>query len=97
MKIAQSSIGAALALCLSFGSVFPASAQDQCLGNRDIQNGIARGEFAPLSEALDSAGVSSSEEVLSVKVCREAGSWVYVVSVLEPNGYARNLVLPAGY
>jgi len=90
-------LGAALltALLLLFGAVAPAEAQNQCLGNRDIQNGVASGDFAPLSQALASAGVSGSEEVLSVKLCQQNGSWVYVVSVLDRNGYARNLVLPA--
>lgn len=86
-----------VALCMLLGATSPSTAQSQCLGNREVQNGIARGEFAPLSEALQSAGISGSEEVLSVKVCKERGGWVYVVSVLDRNGYARNLVLPAGY
>lgn len=99
MKTAISSIGAAigLALCLLAGAVAPASSQSQCLGNREIQNGIARGQFATLSQALQNGGVSGSEEVLSVKVCKQGNSWVYVVSVLDRNGYARNLVLPAAY
>jgi len=98
MKPIFSTIGVALAvvLLLLAGAIAPASAQGQCLGNRDIQKGVASGDFAPLSSALASAGVSGSEEVLSVKVCQQNGSWVYVVSVLDRDGYARNLVLPAG-
>ena len=90
-------MGAALAVALglSLGAIAPATAQE-CLTNRDIQYGIAAGDFAPLSEALAEAGVSASEEVLSVKVCKQADEWVYVVSVLDRDGYARNLVLPAG-
>ena len=98
MKAELSIKGAALAVALSLSlcAATPVFAQE-CLGNREIQNGIAKGEFAPLSEALAEAGISASEEVLSVKVCQQAGDWVYVVSVLGQDGYARNLVLPAGY
>lgn len=66
-----------------------------CLGNRAIQDAIAAGEIAPVDEVLAANGVGGDEQVLSVKVCDEGGGLFYVISVLGPDGDARNLTLPA--
>lgn len=84
-----------LALLFALFAV-PASAQQDsgCLDRREIAGYVASGALLPLDSVLESAGIDSSQEVLSVQVCNRDG-WVYIVAVLGPDGYAANLVLPA--
>lgn len=85
-------IGAVIGMSVLLG--VPAAAA-QCLDNRAIQDAIASGEIAPVSDILAANGVGADEQVLSVKVCEDGGGLVYVIAVLGPDGDARNLTLPA--
>ncbi|WP_127145666.1 hypothetical protein [Pelagibacterium montanilacus] len=88
------------ALVLAAALMFPlgpgiASAQQGCWDNSAIQSAVASGEIQPVASVLSREGIPGSTEVLSVKVCDQGGSIVYVVAVLEADGQARNLTLNA--
>lgn len=82
-------------LTLSGAAVTPSTAQDSCLGKREIQSAISAGEILPLADILSMAGIDSSQEVLSVQVCDQGGQFYYMVAVLDTYGEAQNLVLNA--
>lgn len=73
----------------------PASAQDACLDNRQIQDAVASGQIASLDRVLADAGIDGDHSVLSVQVCDEGGRLAYVIGVLSAAGEARTLVLDA--
>ncbi len=84
----------ALGLMLPFG-VSPGMAQEACWDNSAIQSALAEGRILPVATVLQREGIDPSTEVLSVKVCDEGGTEVYVLAVLEASGQARNLTLNA--
>lgn len=84
----------ALPLVLPFGAA-PSLAQENCWDNSTIQSALASGQIQPVSAVLAREGVPRSTEVLSVKVCEQGGTPVYVLAVLEASGQARNLTLNA--
>ncbi|MCD7059504.1 hypothetical protein [Pelagibacterium xiamenense] len=75
--------------------VTPAAAQSGCWDNSAIQSALAEGRIIPVAQVLSREGVPTSTEVLSVKVCEQGGTLVYVLAVLEASGQARNLTLNA--
>ncbi len=86
----------ALALALSLALVGTGSAQAQaCLDKRAIQEAVASGEILSLDAVLASAGVESSVQILSVEVCDQGGSLVYVIGMLAPDGQAETRTLSA--
>lgn len=96
MKSTLITLLSALLLTAGAAPAEPALAQgSNCLSNTDIQDAIAGGEIAPLARVLASAGVGPDAEILSVRVCGEAGDYNYVVAVMGRDGNARNLTLPA--
>jgi hypothetical protein len=90
---------AALAVFL-IATVSPAAAQfeqfeeGECMSNRALQSAIASGEIPPVSQVLQEQGVNP-DSVLSVKACDGGGALSYFVGVMDPNGEANTLVLPA--
>lgn len=84
----------ALALVLPAG-IAPAAAQEQCWDNSAIQAALGEGRIRPVAAILSREGIDPSTEVLSVRVCEQGGSPVYVLAVLEASGQARNLTVSA--
>lgn len=87
---------ALLAVVLAGGLATAGSAQAQaCLDKYQIQEAVSSGEIMSLDAVLASAGVPADAEILSVQVCDEGGSLVYIIGVLSSDGTAQNLVLSA--
>ncbi|WP_332716942.1 hypothetical protein [Pelagibacterium mangrovi] len=84
----------ALGLLFPLGAM-PVGAQEACWDNSAIQAALAEGRIQPVAAVLSREGIDPSTEVLSVKVCEQGGSPVYVLAVLEANGQARNLTVSA--
>jgi hypothetical protein len=84
-----------VAATMSLVAADPAAAQDACMSNRELQAAIESGEIAPVAQVLDQAGVGRDTQVLSVEVCQQNGGWAYFVGVINAQGEAQTLVLPA--
>lgn len=90
----SAAIAIALALVLAFSGAGAAQAQG-CLDKQQIQEAVSSGQIKSLDAVLASAGVGASAEILSVQVCDQGGSLVYVIGVLTSDGQAQNLTLSA--
>ncbi len=66
-----------------------------CLDKHQIQEAVSSGQIMSLDAVLASAGVPADAEILSVQVCDEGGTLVYIIGVLSSDGTAQNLVLSA--
>ena len=91
-RLAAAIFAAALVLPVGLHS---ATAQDGCWDNAAIQSALSSGQIQPVAAVLAREGIPGSTEVLSVKVCEQGGSPVYIIAVLEASGQARNLTISA--
>lgn len=91
-RIIPAVVSAALVLPVGFG---PAAAQGTCWDNGQIQSALAGGQIRSVAEVLAREGIPPSTQVLNVRVCEQSGGPVYILSVLEASGEARNLTVGA--
>ncbi len=92
----SASIALALALSLALSLTGTGTAQAQaCLDKRAIQEAVATGQIMSLDAVLASAGISPNVQILSVEVCDQGGTLVYVIGMLAPDGQAETRTLSA--
>lgn len=69
----------ALALAVTLALLVPATAQAECLSQREARQAVEAGEARPLGSVAGSAG----GEIVRAELCRQGGQLVYVLSVLS--------------
>lgn len=84
---------AALALALALGGAGAANAA--CLDRYQIQEAVSAGQIMSLDAVLAANGVDASAEILNVAVCDQGGVLYYEIGLLNPDGTAQTLNLPA--
>lgn len=84
-------VSAALVVPVGSGA---AVAQGACWDNGQIQSALSSGQIRSVAEVLAREGIPPSTQVLNVRVCEQGGP-VYILSVLEASGEARNLTVSA--
>ncbi len=71
-------------------------AQQNCLSDAQIQQAVANSQILPLNIVLNNAGIAKGSKVLPpIAVCDVNGVLFYQFSILDKNGKASKLVLPA--
>lgn len=74
----------------------PAQAQAACVSGGQINQAVSSGKVVPFNEALSRAGENGAKKfVTELQLCDQGGQAFYRVSVLDQNGYQRDLRLPA--
>ncbi len=87
---------AAIIAALTLATASPAAAQEgQCLSRAQTQNLVNSGQILTLDDVLRYAGIGPSDQVLSVSVCEQGGTYYYVIGVIDAYGSAKNLTLNA--
>ncbi len=71
-------------------------AQQNCLSDQQIQQAVQNKQILPLNIVLRNGGVSKTSKVLPpISVCDVNGALFYRFSILDKNGNATKLTLPA--
>ncbi len=71
-------------------------AQQNCLTDGQIQQAVVSSQILPLNIVLTNAGIAKGSKVLPpIAVCDINGVLFYQFSILDKNGKATKLVLPA--
>ncbi|MCF6344586.1 MAG: hypothetical protein L3J15_07955 [Devosiaceae bacterium] len=71
-------------------------AQQNCYSNQQIQQAVQNKQILPLNVVLRNGGVSKTSKVLPpISVCDVNGVLFYKFSILDKNGKATKLTLPA--
>ena len=87
-------VTAAILLGLASGLPAPVAAQEGCLSGREGREIVASARILPFPVAVQRAGLSP-RDVQDVALCRSGGGYVYRVRVVQPNGGARTITIPA--
>ena len=72
----------------------PAS-EGQCLAKREIQAKVSAGEVMQLADAVASAGIDGKIISSGAELCEQGGIWQWVVTVMDDQGQARMVSVPA--
>lgn len=65
-----------------------------CLSNAQANQAVRSGAAKPLSQ-VKGAATRGGGKIVSAKLCRQGGGFVYVISVLKSNGQVTNVTVRA--
>lgn len=93
LKILTVSLTIGIAPAVIPDSMTGAFAQD-CLSNAQASDAVRSGSAKPLSQVRRRV-TRDGGKIVSAQLCRQGSGYVYVISILQPNGQVSNVTVSA--